>query len=622
MSVQYLVNNASIVSSTLNFVGSLAANQSITVGPEIAQQFGSCNLSIELGVIAPITFFVYATNDQSSEVWTLIETYQPIASLQTFRLNLGYRKLQVTITCGATPITGINFMLSYSTTPLSGSATIRTIDEPLQAADQYGLGRNIVMGRSKISGSTVRNTTVAGDNSLRVIDGSKMYALSDQSTLSPQVKMQMLTGYDQTYGTVSYSGGQTTLTSTLGGLSLVKTIGSVSCSNDSILVFRGAGNFTNGAAPTSEGAVYFGNKRIGIGAFGTGGLGLRYDTTGLYNIGRLAITTAVSVAGNVTITLNSSTYTLSMPTTTSFVETAKQIVVLFNAQQTLWYASQVGFNIYFTSRMPALLSTFTFGAGTTGMTASATILDAGADPTYVYIDKSTFNIDTMTSWTSGSYIEFEVVLMNNGRYAKLSYIDPVTHDLCDAHVVTLTTKLGGYGNIPLQATSIDGGSITLDSAVLSAIDDATPKRPLQYYTVQATGITSTNGFNEFPVISVAKTSMSAPVERIKKIIVVNNNPNIVYFNLSRGSAYGGGGYTVGTLTALGDMAYITSTSTVVPSGIGYISGKVVYTNTVAGSAEIDVDVGLSFGESITLTVWSGSYVTGTADISLVIEASN
>lgn len=634
---QYIVDNSSILSSSIKYVGSLAASTLYTTPSEVVSQFGSGILSIELGNLATISFAVLATNDVSSEVWTQVAIFTPTQTITTYAINMAYRKIKVQIQSGATPLTGINFLMFYSTASSSTGPTLRAINDNVTNQDMMALGRNVIMGRGKLLTSSIQNTTVASDYSLKVTKGNKLYALDEQEKLSQQVKLQMYSGIDQGYianaGTISYTGNQLVLGANgATDISEVKSSGGLKCSNDSALVFRGAANFSSGTAAGSVSGLFFGDHRIGLGTSGLTGFGLFIDTTGAYPLVSLTIVGPISTSGNITVTLGGVVYTMTSVSANPDrpEDTARAITIAFNLLGAPWYASQAGPVIYFTSIEPIAAGAVAVNFGTTGAIGTIVATVAGAAPTITFIDRTTFNCDQMTgtqglpAWTSGDYVEFEISVFGNGRNYKLAIVDKNTQDLVDVQVGSLTRKFATSSSQPVVARCVgSGSSMTVSNAILYNIQDQRGYPIISRGTIPMDYVYSLAGDFVCPIGVLSKNTLNGPNAVVKKLVIMNNGPNRTYINISVNSTMGGEQFV---LTGSSSDAYVTAAYTVAEqtsaSLASYVAGRTIYSDNVAGNVELDLNLPLEAGFPWTISMASGSYVPGHFDMAFIIEYFN
>lgn len=636
---QYLVDNSLVLSNKIKFVGNLAPSATELVGPETVTQFGSLTLSIKLqSPLTPVSFVLQASNDPSSNLstdWNDVGTFEPVQEINTYNVNLGYRRIRVNIVAGASAVNGINFLAFYSTSAGGTGPTLRTIDDTITNQDLLALGRNVLMGRGKLISSSIQNTTVASDSSLKVTKGSKLYALDEQENLNQQVKLQMLNNIDQKYiinaGTVNYTDGSLVMAGT-GATdgAIVKSSGNLSCSSDSVYVFRGAATFTSGSGVNSTGAVFFGDHSIGLGTSGTAGFGLFVDTTGSYPLVTLEMLTSLATTGDIIITLGGTAYTLvgvsAHPDRPE--DAAAAITEDFNALANSWRASQAGTLVYFTSLNPIAAGAVAVDFGTTGATGTITATNPGASQTLTFIDRASFNCDKMAgqqglpAWASGDYVEFEISVFGAGRYYKLAIVDKETQDLVDVQVGQLPRKFGNASSNPIRAqVSGPGAALTVYNSVLYSVKDPNGTPILSSFSLDASGLWVAEGALE-PVLFLSKKSISDPVALVKKMIIMNNGPGRVQLQLAKNGLLGGEGALLNSTEQDNYIMCSYRSAGAYISPITVTDGRILVVDNVPGNQEIPLDIPLEAGNPLMLSLGSGSYVPGSIDISFIIEYYN
>lgn len=143
----------------------------------------------------------------------------------------------------------------------------------------------------------------------------------------------------------------------------------------------------------AEDGVFFGYAS-GVGQ-PVGEFGILYSTRGVREVQTLTVTVGATSAANATITLNSVAYTVPLTNASSANRTAYDIAT-FSTGYAGWKAEAVGATVVFVADAVGNKTlTFSFGAGTTGASASFSETLAGAAATETFIPQSTWNGDKL-----------------------------------------------------------------------------------------------------------------------------------------------------------------------------------------------------------------------------------
>lgn len=614
----YLVDNSVVLSSVLKYTSSLSSSQVVNLPEETVQQFANIVLSIQLSIVVPVTFLVEVTNDTT---WITLSTITPLELLQTISLPINYRKLRVTITCGLTAIPSVNFYSFYLTN--HPGASIKKLSEQSAIDDYYALGSNTIIGQGKLILSSQTTTSISADKSMRILDGSKIYALDGQQNLTQQVRIQGTQGIDQLTtlvdATVSYSSNTVSLAANA-GQALVKSSGGIGCAAGSILILRSSAVFTNGSTGSSLSMISFGNKQIGVGTSDTGLFGMFLDTTGIYPLVTLTVTTAFSAAGNISITIGANIYNLvGMTISPTTADSAAQIVTVFNAiAGNIWRARQLGSIVIFTSTICSNILVATITPNATGLVAVTAIPIAGAASTITFIDSQTFNINRPV-WTPGTYVESQITIMNNGRYGKLSIINEESQELVDVNTFTLPYKFGGQSMIPISLNCFGPDTeLMVESAILSCITDSIPR---DYPIINANwypmnNVYASSGNIPIPVGFLGRTT-DGPVGIIKKMLIANHSSNRIYVKLETNATVSGQ-FTITNSFTDGLATIVSSINETLIGNITITSGNCLFVDNIEQD-EVMLDIVLEVGVPIMVSVCSGTFPPGTLDISFMIS---
>jgi len=629
-SSQYLVDNAMVLSTKLKYKGTILANATATLQDEVCSQFGNMQLSLSIkGTISPITINVYVTNDEgATPTWVLLSSYSPDQAVNVYSVNLSYRRVYVTLVNGATN-NDVTFITLFGTVQLplaEQTPTFKTIDASISNSDLMALGRNVLMGRGRVAGSAVSNVTVAADQSLRVTKGSKMYAFDDTDKL-----IRLKRSIEDTPPPAEYFPATTSITYPNGGVKIdaAASLGAsateyvdVNVDQSSIIVARGAASFTAGTPGTAITRVMHGN--VGVGTNGPD-FGIWYNTGGIYPIVRATINVANDSGATVNVVLNGVTYAcvISAGLPDYPIGTAKNIVTAFNNLLTPWYAVQVGVSSIFFIGM-------TFGvSGTTTITSADPTFDAeilslrsGALGTWTHIPASSFNLNTMTSWASGDYLEYELSMLNGGRSIKLTVVDKVTQDLVDVCTRTFPAPVSPIVNLNTYVYAYDtGSSVLLYDAGIYAYKGSVPEKPITVSSFSINDAFAYSGPVRFPVATVFKYDQGFRRHSVlKKIVAVASQPTRLSLGASIRSTIDGTFRWSDVQTSL-DVEVDTNKYDAVfdPNAYGYTEEIVVFNDNVSNIKEIDVNLPIEVDKPIIISACTGNFANSDLSLTLIVE---
>ena len=163
-------------------------------------------------------------------------------------------------------------------------------------------------------------------------------------------------------------------------------------------VGRFAGYFTTPVANSyqlagfghAEDGVYFGYREI---ASGTPAFGILYTNRGTREVRTLTVSVGASSASNATITLDGTATVVALTAASNIQRTVWELSVATYAG---WNAYPNGATVLFVAAATgAKAGAFTFGAGTTGASASFATTKTGVSETQTWIPQSTWNGDKL-----------------------------------------------------------------------------------------------------------------------------------------------------------------------------------------------------------------------------------
>lgn len=611
-STNYLVNNSIVLSSNIKYNAALSASQVFVSPEDNIQQFGSVTFSIQLSALVPVTFLVEVSN---ATTWQTLVSFNPDNTMFTLQRPISYKKMRVTITCGLTPITLVNFCTLYST-DLAGPS-LKEPQATFSATDLYSLSLGQTIGPTKMVNSSTIYGTLSADRAVRTLDSTKTYALDGQQNMTQQVQLQNVLGPDQTYlnaGNVTYTNGISMTPD-----SVIRSSGNINYGSSSILVLRASGTFLNGTDNTSLATVSIGANGIGFGAFDTGSFGIFYSSGGQFPVATTVVTGPITTGGSIQVTIGTNVFTVSGLTISSTVcDSAAQITAGFNADaaNSLYRARQYGSTVIFVGTVAVNVSGISINPGATGLTTTNTVTVTGVPSVFTFIDSNDFNILPF-QWTPGNYLELQLTVQNNGRYIKLSAVNEGTQELVDLTTAILPYRFG-QSTMPIIATCTGPNTaMTIDNAILYSITDTLPRGPQVIGTdiLQMNNVPVQTGNLGVPIGFISRTG-TGPVAVLKKIVVMNHGPSRLYLMLSKGIV---AGPNILDSSSAGTYVSINYTTSVVPIGsMTIVYGQVIYADNI-DTSEILLNWPIETGMSLMVSVSAGTFTSSTADIVFFVE---
>lgn len=150
-----------------------------------------------------------------------------------------------------------------------------------------------------------------------------------------------------------------------------------------------SGSFQIAGFGHSEDGLFFGR----LGALYGNQFGIYYSRRGVQETRTLTVTTGATAAGNVTITLNGTAFTVAVTNASDIYRTAWEIG---NATYAGWVAHTVGATVVFQRAGAGVANgTYSFAAGATGAAASIAQTKAGVAITTDFITQSSWNVDKL-----------------------------------------------------------------------------------------------------------------------------------------------------------------------------------------------------------------------------------
>lgn len=626
-SSQYLVDNSMVLSSRIKYKGTIAGNTTVNLPEEVVSQFGNVQLSIFMVTpVNPMTMTVFASNDTNgSPTWTQVASYQPSAETNIYSLNLAYRRIYVSLLTTTAASNNINLIALYSTAPLPAvdiTPAVKTIDDAVTNSDLLALGRNILMGRGKILFSDVSNTTISADSSLRVIDGAKMHAFDNADKLIlagklPLENSRLVRRAAAPATTTVNDGASVIATGGASTLATVTTLVSPVVDDNSIVVVRGSGIFTASSTGVGYTRTTYGHVGVGTSA---ANFGFWYNIGGRIPVATLTITSANTTNTTVDITLNGVVYSCSitLPHPDYRVGCASRIVDAFNVLGSPWLARQIGENVVFTGLAFGVTGSLAVSSPDVTFNGTMAATVAGSAGTWSFVPASTFNINTLSSWASGDYVDYEISLINNGKTAKLAVLDKATQESVDALTFTFSSPLGVMvpdNLITVAAFDTAANNVTYGLTV-NVIKGTAPSRPISSVAINVPNIYAYN--QVAPVATIQKIGTTFYNAILRKMIITTDQPTRVNVALSTGSRINGqipydglttDGYVSTSFTTYGDNLD--------PLLFGFIPGNIIAIKDAP--PEILLDQPINIAEPITVALGTGDFVPSNASLWLYID---
>ncbi len=621
----YVISSSTIQSNKCNYSATMAGGMSTTLTEEVTSQFASLHMSIAFAAAPnPITINIYGSNDLSTggTSWYLIDSNTPSAQYSVKSINITARRVYVSIGNGGSPNT-VTIYTQFSTVPISsagGSGDVGTISSTISTSTSLALTRGITSGTSKIISSAVTNATVSANKALRVADASRTAVYN--ADVDCLVRLSTL---PSDLGKYSTGTGSTSIVSDAaiivnGDTSSISRVTQFTCpvvDNSSVISLRGTISCTPGTGGVGNfSGITFGH--IGVGTSNTE-FGVWYNLNGATPGATLITTVGASAASTVTVTLAGVAYVCNVTgTNANALTTSYDIAMSFNTLNAPWVAIQQGTLVKFYGLTQ-------FASGTVGVTTNdptyAAVLTAnpvGAAPTWTFIPRTSFNVDRMTDWVAGDIVTFEIVIV--GADARISVVDKTTKEMKDVHVFSAPSP---FYYIPeyhmvMSANGV-GASCTIYDASINALKGTIPTpTPVNGTIASSLGPTRGSirmsgtafayaGTVAYPVAMIVKRPEDLRPVVLKKIIIDCAIDTRVTVIIS-GNSMVSGTSSVGTLTATPRCNILTYPYSATPStALVYVPVSRLYSESVAGKGEVNLNMPLDIFRSIMLTLRSDDY---------------
>lgn len=444
MSSLVSINN----STTLN----LSAGQSFQGSYETILEYSQISVLTILGSNQTATLTVYfspdGTDNNSISKSTFVgpnHSYEHI-----FEIVSKYYKVVVTANQG-TAVTGSLHAIHHlqKTKPVSVF-----LNETITNSHSCEINRSLLTGATV--GNQYKNVAIdangLGANSLMVSILKPLTAFGELKVVNPTTLIQVTGTYNQLnsqlFQTYKYEPAGSPLTDVLAenttltarassnerAYAILKTRRQCIYHAGQGLGVRFAGFFPSGGGSNTMQLVGFGNRGNGL-YFGYSNtdFGILMRTRGRAPIYRAVVQTAATSAGNVTITLGGTAYTVPVTNAggnTSFTAYELAKYTYSSNQHVMWNSQAVGNNVYYTYYNSASnVGTTGFAAGTTGMTLSnsAIITDSiGTNFQEYFYPRTEWNIDPMNGtgpssanldFRKGNVYEIQMQWLGYGRIA-------------------------------------------------------------------------------------------------------------------------------------------------------------------------------------------------------------
>lgn len=313
--------------------------------------------------------------------------------------------------------------------------------------------------------------------------------------------------YTATGGSATLSGGQficQTGTS-VGGYGVIRSVRSVNYKGGMAARFRGTGVFTTGVANSIQGVGFFNvGDALCFGYYGTD-FGIIHQHHGLQEVRVIEVTGASGGSTNLTLTLNTTAYTIPLTAGTTAHNAFEIEQWLKNNASDTWNASQNGSKVIISATSDGAKSgTYSFSHATA--TGTITQTTAGVTKTTDFTAQADWNVDTaswLTDPTNGNVFQIDVPYLGYGNHLFYAY-NPSRSRYELVHVIewadSNTQPSVGNPSMHIGCFAASLGSttnLTTKSACVAAFIAGTPGRtrnPRSYRNLKSIGTTLTSLF--------------------------------------------------------------------------------------------------------------------------------
>ena len=604
-----VVPNGMVVSNNFSFATVLNTGQTITKPADIVTSFSSIHMTYDFDSVPDgISFKIYATSESVAvPTYHVIDTYSPTTRYSTRVINFTARMIYLAVENGPIQPHVMTIFANYS--PISDGGSIGTIDSPITSSTSLGLTRDIIAGRGKLTTSSVSNMTMAASNSIRIVDGTLAHGYNDNvdEIVRLTTETNDLGKFTNNGGTVTIvPGTSVTVTSGTTGLNRAVQFVAPVVDNNSVVVFRGDAKIT--ASSELSGFCNVIHGHVGIGTNGPD-LGLWYNTDGIMPVVVLNIAVAASTNSTVTITLNGIPYICTLTgTNPSYpASSAAEIVSAFDTLDAPWSAKQRGRLVYFYGLSPGVVGTVSLTTTDPTFNGTMTSPISGANPTWVFIPRTSFNINVMPEWVSGDTVEYEITAV--GRNIKLAVVDKNTKELKDVHVETAASPVFYYPDYHISmSTSGANAVLNVYSASIGILRGTAPKRPIRNTVATISTGYAYSGSTSYPVAIIVKRPLDNRPIVLKKIIIDCTYETRVTVNVATNATMNG---AISPITSANTTRYVVYTipysASNVPSTFGYSGNDVIYSDNFLTKTTIDLNWPIDIFRALTLAVRTDGY---------------
>ena len=518
---------------------------------------------------------------------------------------------------------------------LAGSQPILTsaLNSTVQTDADAVLTRGILMGQTD-SGSFVNvPATPEGHLEVAIHEPRLPFGSVHVENLTPVFQYDAVYGVNSDAMITSTVGTGTATTNdslfvcttggTIGGRGTIASKKRLRYRSGQGFVARFTAMFTTGEANSFQ-VAGFGNPEDGLffGYYGAD-FGIYYSRRGVQETRTLTLSVGATVSSNVTITLDGTAFTVPVTNASSVYRTAYEIA---SYSYTGWNAQAYGATVIFIKQVAGTANgTYSFGAGTTGASASFAQTKAGVAITTTFIKQSDWNGDKMDGnvasgvlldptklnvyqigmqYLGAGAITFQIESAPSGNNA--TWVTVHTLSLPN----TLTTSSFGNPSFPFTMSATKANNTATDFSVKSASVGG---------FIEGQKVLSGSRYSYYNSLSSVSTSLKPLMTvmnrryykgRVNQSVInllsisgaIKHTSPVIYYLIKNGTLTGNPNFTEYATDSC--SAYDTAAT-----GITYTNEKLIWTGHVGDTGEIDHHFGNGGYNAEEVTIQPGEYVT-------------
>ena len=313
--------------------------------------------------------------------------------------------------------------------------------------------------------------------------------------------------YTATGGSATLTGGQFVCQTgtSVGGYGVIRSTRSTNYKGGMAARFRGTGVFTTGVANSMQGVGFFNVGDALLFGYSGANFGIIHQHGGLQEVREIEVTAASSGSTNLTLTLNSTAYTIPLTSGTA-AHNAFEIEAYLKANASAtWNASQNGSKVVISSTSDGAKSgTYSFSHSTA--TGTITSITTGVTKTTDFVAQANWNVDPatwLTDPTKGNVFQIDMPYLGYGNHMFYAY-NPSESRFQLVHYIpwagaNTSPSLGNPSmHVGVFAASLGSTTnLTTKSACVAAFIAGTPGRtrnPRAFRNLKNVGTTLTSLF--------------------------------------------------------------------------------------------------------------------------------